>query len=864
MSSRKNRISKKPKDQHKPKMPQNPYFIFMNERRHILRKQHPNKIMTDITKLVADEWKVLSDKSKYKKEAEKLKQKYNIEMEQYKKSEHFKAHQEKLSQWKANEKERQTSESSVHSSSHEGSNNKQLIECEKRTSIPQWICGRCTLHNLLRKPQCEVCQYSYYESGNTELKKEVIDLTNTNHNKQNGKVNTNNSINVNKEKKKENTNNNTNSNSIQQKETSVSTQQIQEDSFTTDNAQKTESLSHNDEINEIKKKIKPQLTNDNDKNMENNNNHNSELISNKKRFKCNWCDNKYESLSSRNTHSKYIHIDDPNYCGKPKCVYCHNEFSTHDNLKRHMNNVHHEQYKPSIPSPINIGVTPMGDDMDEISKSLTAQNNKGTDKYIPPAKCTVTSINLIPMTVPMATYVLSIISIISNIRQLSGGFESTHMENVPTYSKTIQWKLQRFNVIEKNIRENKYENIGVIFEDITDAWKKMYPLTQSEVHDLNGDLVTFVADIECQFYELWEEFKQLLIKQGYLKENISDNELSDEDEIMDSNNDNKETKRGIGEDVKYWLTNVVKLPQYCDTFISNGFDDMTFIIGTITMENLKAIGINKPNQEDHRRKILHCANSPDCKKRKNKQKLKYSSPIILHSGLSQHQKNDFGMFKQKFGDRATFTSEWKDNVTHLITPTTIDENELILSARTTKYFQSVISGSWILCFDWVKECLNKNVLIRENKYEVIADIHSKNGCKITRELRMRGKNDEGLFGDILCVIGYFEKDKIEKDITNILKIGGGIILQKFPYEWLKNIDKYKSEMNGKRMVFVYDKEHNVLNTKQKDFVEKFDVLSIGYKDVFDAISNYTSVVDFIGGEINNEIDEEPPQKRRKL
>merc|ERR1712228_281770 len=53
--------------------------------------------------------------------------------------------------------------------------------------------------------------------------------------------------------------------------------------------------------------------------------------------------------------------------------------------------------------------------------------------------------------------------------------------------------------------------------------------------------------------------------------------------------------------VKQWLTDKVALPQYFDTFIKEGFDDMDTIKNTVTKEDLLEIGITK---RGHRNKIM--------------------------------------------------------------------------------------------------------------------------------------------------------------------------------------------------------------------------------------------------------------------
>merc|ERR1712154_423778 len=101
---------KKPKDTNAPKRPQSSYFLFMNERRPILRKQHSDKPVTEIAKLIAAEWKTMSDKTEYIEKAAALKEEYKIELEQYKKTSNYRKYQRKLEQWKEEEKEAKKAE----------------------------------------------------------------------------------------------------------------------------------------------------------------------------------------------------------------------------------------------------------------------------------------------------------------------------------------------------------------------------------------------------------------------------------------------------------------------------------------------------------------------------------------------------------------------------------------------------------------------------------------------------------------------------------------------------------------------------------------------------------------------------------
>eukprot|EP00484_Ammonia_sp_Unknown_P002022 CAMPEP_0197021898 /NCGR_PEP_ID=MMETSP1384-20130603/2779_1 /TAXON_ID=29189 /ORGANISM="Ammonia sp." /LENGTH=203 /DNA_ID=CAMNT_0042449819 /DNA_START=52 /DNA_END=663 /DNA_ORIENTATION=+ len=94
----------KPKDTNAPKRPQSSYFLFMNERRPILKKEHQDKSMTDISKLISKEWKELADKSEYVDRAAQLKEAHKVALEEYKQTDAFKQYQQKLAAWEDEQK----------------------------------------------------------------------------------------------------------------------------------------------------------------------------------------------------------------------------------------------------------------------------------------------------------------------------------------------------------------------------------------------------------------------------------------------------------------------------------------------------------------------------------------------------------------------------------------------------------------------------------------------------------------------------------------------------------------------------------------------------------------------------------------
>ena len=53
--------AKKEKDPNAIKRPTSAYFLFMNDRRGTIKKENPTASMTDMTKIMTEEWKNLSN-----------------------------------------------------------------------------------------------------------------------------------------------------------------------------------------------------------------------------------------------------------------------------------------------------------------------------------------------------------------------------------------------------------------------------------------------------------------------------------------------------------------------------------------------------------------------------------------------------------------------------------------------------------------------------------------------------------------------------------------------------------------------------------------------------------------------------------
>eukprot|EP01083_Nonionella_stella_P272762 925069_1 len=212
-------------------------------------------------------------------------------------------------------------------------------------------------------------------------------------------------------------------------------------------------------------------------------------------------------------------------------------------------------------------------------------------------------------------------------------------------------------------------------------------------------------------------------------------------------------------------------------------------------------------------------------------------PVILCTGLAPDQMRDYGRFKHQFRNVAIFVTKWSSDVTHLVTTVTIEDDDGILKSRTMKYFQSVVAGCWVLCFDWIEKCLAKNQLYQERSFEVLGDRKGRGACNQSRELR---NNDEckGLFANVIVFIdAEFKHTKLDHDLQSLFTTGGAEIMKIS----MLDMKEYRKDSAEKTMVFVYDKSQFDLSTPQEENCRKFGILPMGLQEVFDLISNYKAI-----------------------
>ncbi|RWS09443.1 FACT complex subunit SSRP1-like protein [Dinothrombium tinctorium] len=129
----------KSKDANKPKKPMTAYFLWLQENREKLKKDHPNLPLTELTRKAAEIWKEsIKDKSKWEKEAQELKKKYERDMAAYKASGGGSEVVEKKGKSdKSDKKEKSKSSPKIKSGSGSGFKSREYIDDDDSSSAEE-------------------------------------------------------------------------------------------------------------------------------------------------------------------------------------------------------------------------------------------------------------------------------------------------------------------------------------------------------------------------------------------------------------------------------------------------------------------------------------------------------------------------------------------------------------------------------------------------------------------------------------------------------------------------------------------------------------------------------------------------------
>lgn len=155
-----------------------------------------------------------------------------------------------------------------------------------------------------------------------------------------------------------------------------------------------------------------------------------------------------------------------------------------------------------------------------------------------------------------------------------------------------------------------------------------------------------------------------------------------------------------------------------------------------------------------------------------------SKVVLLHTNLSEKQKEQLQKFTQMV--KADIVDNFSQEVTHVITSCDNNGN----STRTMKVLLGILSGKWIMNFQWIEVCLEYKQKVDEEVFEVQGTKNHPNSQGPKKSRKNLEQKFPPLFdGFYFYLHGQFHKPTPEReDILNLIHLGGGKILSREPRE----------------------------------------------------------------------------------
>ncbi|XP_072473603.1 BRCA1-associated RING domain protein 1 isoform X2 [Notamacropus eugenii] len=172
-------------------------------------------------------------------------------------------------------------------------------------------------------------------------------------------------------------------------------------------------------------------------------------------------------------------------------------------------------------------------------------------------------------------------------------------------------------------------------------------------------------------------------------------------------------------------------------------------------ETMRSVLLLPEESETH--KISHCSGPVNPSQRRN------DPLILLSSGLTSYQQQLLNELAKVL--KAKKYTEFNSTVTHIIVPGDTVQ-------RTMKCILGIISGCWILKFDWVKACLESRICEPEEKYEMPGGPQR---SRLNRE-QLLPKLFDGCYFYFEGTFKHHSKDELIK----LAKASGGQILNRKP------------------------------------------------------------------------------------
>eukprot|EP00475_Leptophrys_vorax_P021737 TRINITY_DN29524_c0_g1_i4.p2 TRINITY_DN29524_c0_g1~~TRINITY_DN29524_c0_g1_i4.p2 ORF type:complete len:299 (-),score=58.92 TRINITY_DN29524_c0_g1_i4:1695-2591(-) len=146
--------------------------------------------------------------------------------------------------------------------------------------------------------------------------------------------------------------------------------------------------------------------------------------------------------------------------------------------------------------------------------------------------------------------------------------------------------------------------------------------------------------------------------------------------------------------------------------------------------------------------------------------------FLMPTKLDSNQKLALDRFCCFF--QASIKQAFSNSVTHVITNCTKKCGGGHLKNRTTKLQFGIVSGKWIMCFDWITESLESGNLLSEEDFEVVSDPKA---ALLPRRLRLA--RTQKLFDNVKFSFGAVSdmKKSVLEDISMLISLEGGEVVE---------------------------------------------------------------------------------------
>ncbi|XP_013404512.1 BRCA1-associated RING domain protein 1-like [Lingula anatina] len=164
---------------------------------------------------------------------------------------------------------------------------------------------------------------------------------------------------------------------------------------------------------------------------------------------------------------------------------------------------------------------------------------------------------------------------------------------------------------------------------------------------------------------------------------------------------------------------------------------------------------------------------------------RYNRLVLLPTGLTRDQKRQLEKCAKLLN--AGLATDFSLEVTHVVTTVNAEG----MCPRTMKYLQAVLTGKWVVNFEWVSLCLEYKHHVCEEAFEVPGSSTNPDS-QAPRLSRLNAERQlPGLFnGCHFFFHGTFTYPSPSKDdLVQLVKYGGGVVLAREPkLDTLDNLD----------------------------------------------------------------------------